>query len=57
MTEFNELKEKKIDHMDIPRLLNEKIAKENQRRNRQKRPQGLHVDDFMLKLGMTESDD
>ena len=57
MTEFNEIKEKKTDHMDIPRLLNEKIIKENIIRNRQKRPKGLNADGFMQKLGMSESDE
>ena len=54
MTEFNELKEKKIDHMDIPRLLAEKIIRENIWRNRQKRPKGLNTDGFMQKLGMSD---
>lgn len=56
MTEFSELKEKKIDHMDIPRLLNEKIIKENQIKNRQKRIPG-NADKLMLDMGMSESDD
>jgi len=57
MTEFEEIKEKKINHFDIPRLLSEKIIRENIRRSRQKPVKGLNADGLMLKLGMSESDE
>ena len=56
MTEFNELKESKIDHFQIPRLLAEKKIKENIAKNRQKRIPG-NADKLMLDMGMSESDE
>jgi len=60
MIEFEEIKEKKINHMDIPRLLSEKIIKENIRRNRQKPKKELvkgQTDGFLKALGGLKDED